>query len=781
MSAVDRPASDLGRERRVPHSSHWGAFTAVGDGRTLTGVEPHPDDPAPSPLLDNIAAAVTSPARVAQPVVRRGWWEDGPGPTDRRGNDGWVAPGWDAVLDRLAGELRRVYGRDGPEGVYGGSYGWSSAGRFHHAQSQLHRFLNQLGGYVRSVNTYSLGASAVLLPHVVGDAEHVLRQATPWDRIAAHTELLVSFGGLPERTTAVNPGGVTRHTMGALLRQGRQRGLTIELFSPLGDDVADDLGATWHPLRPGTDTAVMLGLLHVLFDEGLADLAFLERYCVGHERLRAYVEGRAADGVAKTPEWAAAIAGLDADELRRLARRMAACRTMVAVAWALQRARYGEQPVWAGIALAAALGQIGLPGGGFGHGYGSMADVGEAMPMTALPTLGQGANPVRAFIPVARVADMLLHPGEPFEYDGGVHRYPTVHLVYWAGGNPFHHHQDLNRLRRALGRPDTVVVQEPFWTPMAHHADIVLPATTTLERDDIGAGRKDRYLHAMYQAVEPVGEARDDHAILAGLAQRLGVADRFTEGRDERQWLAHLYDTWRHRIAHRYPNLPSFEQFWADGQIRLPDPEPPDGTDLFAAFRADPEAHRLGTPSGRIELWSATVAGFGYDDCPGHPAWLEPEEWLGNAGTVARFPLHLIANQPASRLHSQLDMGATSAASKVRGREPLRLHPDDARARGLADGDVARVFNDRGACLAGVVVSDMVRPGVAQLATGAWYDPDDPTLDRPLCVHGNPNVVTADVGTSRLAQGSTGQHALVEVERWDGLLPPIRAHQPPAI
>ncbi len=207
--------------------------------------------------------------------------------------------------------------------------------------------------------------------------------------------------------------------------------------------------------------------------------------------------------------------------------------------------------------------------------------------------------------------------------------------------------------------------------------------------------------------------------------------------------------------------------------MALPDSSRP--VTLFAAFRNDPETNRLRTPSGRIELASATIASFGYDDCPGHPSWIEPRAWTG----ADRWPLHLIANQPSTRLHSQLDVGPLSLASKVHGREPLRIHPDDAARRGIAGGDVVRVFNDRGACLAGAVVTDDVRPGVVQLSTGAWFDPiDDLTLE-PLCVHGNPNVLTADLPSSTLSQGCSGQHAMVQIERFDGVLPPVTVHQPP--
>ncbi|MBO0889683.1 MAG: molybdopterin-dependent oxidoreductase [Acidothermales bacterium] len=747
------------------HSSHFGAFTAAPGDDGLE-VRPYAGDADPSPLLGNLDVAATGRARVDRPYVRRGWLEDGPGPDPRRGRDEFVPMDWQDVVPLLARELRRVYATHGPAAVFGGSYGWGSAGRFHHAQSQVHRFLGSLGGYTGSVETYSLGAGRILLQHVVG-SDAPVSAPTTWPVLAEHTELFVCFGGMPPKNGSVNSGGVTRHRTAGALREARRRGARFVLVSPIRDDLAGELDAEWLPVVPATDTALMLALAYVLERDGLADGEFLRRYCVGYDRVRAYLVGEE-DGVAKSPAWAAQVCGVPAEEIERLAHRMAGHRTLVTATWSLQRARYGEQPVWMGLALAAMLGQLGVPGGGFGHGYGALAGVGNGRVPGPLPTLPRGRNPVGAPIPVARVADALLHPGEPYEFDGERRTYPDLRLVYWCGGNPFHHHQDLTRLRRAFARPETVVVHDPFWTASARHADVVLPSTITLERDDIGAAREDDLVVAMHRTLPRYGEARDDYEIFAALAGELGVADAFTEGRTTEQWLRHLFDRWR-RSADRPED---FDAFWSAGEIALR-AEPPRHV-LFERFRADPDAHPLRTPSGRIELWSSTVAGFGYDDCPGHPVWLEPEEWLG-APAAARYPLHLVANNPATRLHSQLDHGGYSAASKVRGREPVRMHPDDAAARGLRDGDVVRVFNDRGACLAGLVCSTALRRGVVQLSTGAWYDPDADGV----CVHGNPNVLTRDVGTSRLAQGCTGQHALVQVERYPGDPPPVTAYDPP--
>jgi biotin/methionine sulfoxide reductase len=759
----------------MPKSStsltHWGAFTAdVRDG-DIASVRPFDGDSNPSPLLGNLAGSIRHRSRITTPAVRRGWLDDGPGPTTRRGAEEFVALSWDELTELLADELHRVVDTYGNEAIYGGSYGWASAGRFHHAQSQVHRFLKLLGGYTFSRHSYSLGATGVIMPRVVGTHDGLFQRSTSWDVIAENTELAVCFGGVGVKNSAVNAGGTTDHPTRGALQKLRDRGGRVVSFSPVRDDTDGD--CEWLAPVPGTDVAIMAALAYVLATEGLADRAFLDTYCTGYPQFERYLLG-ADDGVAKSPEWAATVCGLPADVIVSLARRMAAHRTIVMVSWSLQRVRYGEQAPWMGLTLAAMLGQIGLPGGGFGHGYGSQNEVGMAPLRCSLPTFPQGHNPVSTFIPVAAISDMLLHPGEQFSYNGRTLTYPDIKCVYWAGGNPFHHHQNLPRLRRALGRVDTVVVHDPYWTAMAKHADFVVPSTTAYEREDYSGSKNDPLLVAMPALAEPYADSRDDYSTLAALAERLGFGEQFTEGRNARQWLVHMYEKWSAQLDF---DVPSFDDFWAAGQLRLPTET---GLSLLADFRADPVAHRLGTPSGRIEIFSRDIAGFGYDDCAGHPKWFEPDEWLGGV-RAADYPLHLLANQPATRLHSQLDGGKASLDSKIQGREPIRMHPLDAQRRGLTSGDVVRVFNDRGACLAGVVVDDRLRPSVVQLSTGAWYDPQDPAELDSMCVHGNPNVLTADTGTSSLAKGCTGAHVLVQIERFEGRLPPVRAHQPPTI
>jgi biotin/methionine sulfoxide reductase len=754
-----------------PHSSHWGAFSGQWlDGKLV--VTPHPIDPDPNPIIQNFPEALRHKARIAKPMVRRGWLENGPSKDDRRGRDAFVEIEWDEVLDLLAGELKRVKDKHGAGAIFGGSYGWSSAGRFHHAQSQVHRFLNMaLGGYVRSVNSYSAGASAVLIPHILGNYDDLTRRNIGWDEVVEHTDIVLAFGGMNTKNARVAGGGISRHTEhGDIIAAGR-RGAQFVLISPLKTDLPDEVSQEWLTAVPGTDVALMLALAHTLVADDTYDRGFLASHCTGWEEFETYLMGRS-DGRPKDAAWAAPITGIAADTIVALARRLPGKRALFTVAHSLQRARHGEQPVWMAAVLSAMLGQVGLPGGGFGYALGAIANYGRqqnAVPIAGLP---QGKNGVPEFIPVARISDMLLDPGAPFDYNGQRLNYPDIKLVYWAGGNPFHHHQDINRLRRAFAQVETLVVHEIAWTATARHADIVLPVTMTLEREDIGSSQTDPLMVAMHRLAEPFGEARDDYAIFTGLAERLGRGEKFTEGRTARDWLQHLYKPTQDGLAAKGLEAPDFDTFWERGEVLLPQ-LPFDGGTL-RAFREDPEGKPLPTPSGKIEIFSKTIASFNYADCPGHPVWLAPIDVVDDAS-----PMHLVANQPATRLHSQFDFGGHSAAEKRRGREVARMNPIDAEARGIKDGDIIKLFNARGACLAAVAVTEDIMAGVVQLPTGAWYDPEDPNEDNPICVHGNPNVLTRDVGTSSLAQGCTGQLTTVQVEKFAGNLPPIQAFDPP--
>lgn len=755
-------------------TAHWGTYRVEMQEGRVAALHGFEEDVDPSPIGNGIVDVLDGPTRITAPMVRKSWLDNGPGSnTDKRGSDPFVEVSWDVAEKLVADELNRVRTDFGNESIFAGSYGWASAGRFHHAQSQLKRFLNCMGGFTKSVNSYSLAAGEVIFDRAVGDFRGFLFDQTSWQSIVGDTELFVCFGGIPLKNGQISQGGLGRHRQREAMHQANAAGIQFVNISPLRSDVLDDVKAEWLPARPSTDAAILLGLAHTLLTENLHDQDFLDTYTVGFDKYCAYLRGET-DGVEKSADWASEISELPADAIRSLARRMAASRTMISASWSLTRQDHGEQPFWGVIALAAMIGQIGLPGGGFGLGYSAVNTVGLESRRMKYKSLPQGQNGVDTFIPVARISDLLLNPGGKFDYDGTSYTYPDTRIVYWAGGNPFHHHQDLNRMVRAWQKPDTIIVHEWCWNALAKHADIVLPCTTALERNDLTLAPRDPYIVYMKQAIPPVGLARDDFDILRGISSKMGLEDAFTEGRDSEDWQRWIYDLSRQSAAESKVELPSLDQLREDGWVKVDAPEEP--MIMLQGFRSDPQANRLKTPSGKIEIYSETIAGFNYDDCLPHPAWLEPVEWLGIKNPP--YPLHMISNQPTTKLHSQLDHGQVSRAAKIKGREPVMLNPEDAAARNISDGDIVRVFNDRGACLCGAIISDTVRPRVIQLSTGAWYDP---TPDGSLCKHGNPNVLTMDKGTSSLAQGPIAHSCLVDVEVFVGDLPPLTAFTPPEI
>ena len=758
-------------------SNHWGTYRAkVKDGKVeeLLGWE---HDKDPSPIAQGILDVLDGPTRIDAPMIRKSWLEGGPGTNNKlRGSDSFVEVSWEKAEQLVADELNRVKDKFGNSSIYGGSYGWASAGRFHHAQSQLHRFLNCIGGYTRSKFTYSFAAAEAMVPHILGSYRAYLDTCTSWSSIKDHTQVFLCFGGIPIKNGQISQGGTGHHYQQENLKDASKSGIEFINISPLKSDFIDEVKSEWIAARPNTDTALMLGIAHTLHVEGLSNKEFLKKYTEGFEKFLPYLLGEI-DGIKKDANWAAEICNIPPEKIKELAYKLSSKRSMISVSWSLTRQDHGEQPFWMAIMLASMIGQIGLPGGGFGFGYSATNFIGGQFTILPGAAFPQTKNEIENFIPVARISDLLLHPGEKFDFDGKSYEYPDTKIVYWAGGNPFHHHQDLNRLIKAWEKPDTIISNEWCWNTLAKRSDIVLPCTTPLERNDIMMTPRDPYVVSMSKLIEPYKLARDDYEIFSNISKKMGVKDKFTEGRNQEEWQKWIYSETSRKAESANIELPSYEKFRENKWFKIKDPSKP--TLMLKEFIEDPLKNPLNTPSGKIEIYSKTVAEFNYDDCPGHPVWLEPCEWLGKKNKT--FPLHLISNQPKNKLHSQMDHGKYSKSFKIKDREPIEINPNDAKKRGLNNGDVVKLFNDRGACLAGVIIDKKVMEGVVQISTGAWYDPENPNKPNSICKHGNPNVLTPDKGTSKLGQGPIAHSCLIEMEKFNGKPPLVTAHEPPTI
>src|ERR1043166_4301806 len=373
------PAPNAMKARTIQTASHWGVYhVTTDDNGQIVRTSPLPQDPHPATFYDGLPEIVRSDLRVDRPYVRAGFLRHREKSRHLRGSDQFVAVSWDEALSLVEQELNRVTTAFGNESIYGGSYGWASAGRLHHSPSVLKRFLGMNGGYVDKLGNHSFGAALHIMPYVIGRAD-IPRQAMPWPLIVEHTRLLVMFGGSHPKNSQIESGGTVMHETRNWIAKARAAGIEIITISPSRDDAADSLRSNWMPIRPNTDVALMLGLAHTLATERLHSREFLDRYCTGYCRFESYLLGHT-DGQPKSAAWAAAITQIDADDIRNLARRMAGTRALITTSWSVQRADHGEQPIWMTVVLAAMLGQIGLPGGGFSFGLGAISGIATPLP-----------------------------------------------------------------------------------------------------------------------------------------------------------------------------------------------------------------------------------------------------------------------------------------------------------------------------------------------------------------------------------------------------------------
>ena len=763
-------------------AAHWGPMLVETDGENVLSSRGALPTQHPNSLQTVVRDQVHSKTRVRWPMVRKGFLASPDKPQGIRGQDEFVRVSWDDALALIHTQHKRIRDSYGPSSIFAGSYGWRSNGVLHKASTLLQRYMSLAGGYTGHLGDYSTGAAQAIMPYVVGGNE-VYQQQTSWPLVLEHTDVVVLWSANPLNTLKIAWNASDEQGIGyfdALRKSGKR----IICIDPMRSETLDFFGdsAEWIAPHMGTDVAMMLGIAHTLVENGWHDVEFLTRCTTGFDKFADYLMGKT-DGVAKTAEWAAEICGVSAQKLRELAALFHKNTTMLMSGWGMQRQQFGEQKHWMLVTLAAMLGQIGTPGGGFGLSY-HFANGGnptrKAAVLASLQGSVQGGVDAVDKIPVARIVEALENPGGFYQHNGLDRHFPDIKFVWWAGGSNFTQHQDTNRLIRAWQKPELVVISECFWTASAKHADIVLPATTSFERNDLTmtGDYSNQHMVPMKRVVAPRDEARDDFDVFAELSERweAGGRARFTEGKTDLEWLETFYQIAGQRGAAQGVTLPPFTEFWEANQIvEMPESEQNAKFVRFADFRRDPENHPLKTESGKIVIYSERIASFGYADCPPHPTWLEPDEWHGNARPDQ---LQVLSAHPAHRLHSQLNYTSLREQYAVAGREPITLNTLDAQARGIADGDVVRVWNARGQVLAGAVVSDGIKPGVICIHQGAW--PDLELAEGGICKNGAVNVLTKDLPSSKLGNGCAGNTALAWVEKYTGPELTLTAFDPPA-
>ncbi|EPM4279949.1 trimethylamine-N-oxide reductase TorA [Vibrio alginolyticus] len=766
--------------------SHWGAFRAHIYAGKVQEIKPLELDKNPTEMLNGIKGIIYSPSRVRYPMVRLDWLKKHKYSADTRGNNRFIRVTWDEALDLFYRELERIQKDYGPWALHAGQTGWNQTGSFNNCTAHMQRAVGMHGNFITKVGDYSTGAGQTIMPYVLGSTE-VYAQGTSWSEILENSDNIVLWANDPVKNLQVGWNCETHESFKYLaqLKEKVVKGeINVLSVDPVKNKTQRYLENDHLYINPLTDVAFMLAVAHVLYNENLYDKKFIDTYCLGFEEFIQYVQGKTKDKVEKTPEWAAAICGVKADKIREFARMLVSGRTQILMGWCIQRQEHGEQPYWAAAVVAAMVGQIGLPGGGisYGHHYSSIGvpSTGFAGPGGFPRNLDQGMKPkwdnndfngYSRTIPVARWIDCLLEPGKEINYNGGKVKLPDFKMMVISGCNPWHHHQDRNRMKKAFRKLQTVVTIEFAWTATCRFSDIVLPACTQWERNDIDVygSYSNKGLIAMHRLVDPLFQSKPDFQIMSELTQRFGRREEYTRGMSEMEWIESLYNDCKKANEGKF-EMPEFNEFWEKSVLDFGEGKP---WVRHADFRKDPELNPLGTPSGFIEITSRKIGRYGYEHCQEHPMWFEKSERSHGGPGSDKYPFWLQSCHPDKRLHSQMcESEEFRATYAVQGREPVYINPADAKAKGIKDGDLVRVFNGRGQLLAGAVLTDSYPRGVIRIEEGAWYGPLN-EKEGAICTYGDPNTLTQDIGSSELAQATSANTCIVDFEKFTGKVPPV--------
>lgn len=707
---------------------------------------------------------VYAPDRLKYPLKRVG----------KRGEGKFERITWEEALDTIANEMKRIKKDYGNDAFYF-NYAWGVTWNGPDGSSIIQRMLSMFGGYVGYYGTYSEAAYGQAMPYILGgyagnSADDVV-----------NSKLVVLLGDNSVVTRAGGDNG------GYWYMKAAENGTKFIIIDPILTDTVAATQGEWVPINPGTDAALIAALAHVMVKEDLYDKEFMATHAAGFDEsilpegaprnssYMAYIMGKGYDKVEKTPEWASEITGIPAERIAQLAREMAAVKPCAIIqCWGPQRRAYGEQFVRAVPILAAMTGNFGISGGNTGQLPG-----GGYCPMGGIPI---PPNPVEVSIPCFMWPDFVTRGTEmTVEKDfirgastgwsassgdtttataSDVRLKSNMKFMWNHGGNCIiNQHADVNYTRKVLeddSKLEMIVTVEVGMTPSVMWSDIVLPGTTGFEVDNIitgeGHGIKGNHGWALYnhKVIEPMFECKDDVWIAEQLADRLGFGDNFRDGHLTREdWIKEMVAGARASLS----DFPTYEEFKEKGFYKLPGGKP---FVAFAEFRADPETNPLGTPTGKIEIYSPTLASIKHEEIPPIPLYIP--EWEGVSDPLReKYPLMMMTTHFVARSHSTFEN-----VDILREAHPqsLWINTFDAAERGIKNGDVVKVYNDRGVVHIPAYVTNRIRPGVTNMPQGAHYTPNADGVDERGCS----NTLT-NYRPTPLARGFTAHTNLVQVEK----------------
>ncbi len=748
-----QPAAESGAAERVVHTcstfdcgGKCDIRAHVQDG-VVTRISTRPDD-ALDPQMPIMRACVRGrsyrkfvyhPDRLKYPMKRVG----------KRGEGKFERISWDEATTIIADKLKSITAKYGPASRYM-HVGTATSGGTFSGNLMAQRLLNLTGGYLASYHSVSMGNTAAATPYTYGIAASGSSLDTLLD-----TKLVILWGHNPTETIF----GHTNH----FFQQMKQNGTRFIVVDPRYSDTVSSLADQWIPLLPTTDNALMDAMMYVIITEKLHDEAFIRRYTLGfdedsmpegvpaNESLVAYLTG-AKDGVHKTPEWAEAITHVPAQTIRQLARDYASTKPAALIqGWGPQRHNCGERTARGSTLLATITGNVGVKGG-WAAGYGGCANrkfcVGPEMP----------DNPVSAQISVMNWMQAADDASKVTPQDGlkGAEKLDSnIRLLFSLAGNYLtNQNPDLHQAARLLedeSKIEFIVASDLFMTPSARYADLLLPETSFMERWNIGeTWGTGSYLVLSEKLIEPEFERRSDYEWLRDVAAKLGIEKAFSQGRDEKAWIEHIWE--QTRLAMPDEALPDFATLQKTRQ-HLFKSEP------FIAFEdniRDPENHPFPTPSGKIEIFSQRLYDMHHPEIPAlsHyvPAHEGPEDALS-----AKYPLQMITWKGKNRANSTQYANPWLQEVQI---QKLWINPQDAQKRGIKQGDEVRIHNDRGVSIVPAEVTPRIIPGVVAMQAGAWWQPDAQGIDRGGCAN-----VLSSARITALAKGNSHQTMLVEVAK----------------
>lgn len=656
---------------------------------------------------------LNSPDRLLYPMKRAG----------KRGEGKFEQITWDEAIDTIASELKRVIDTYGNEAIYV-NY---ATGMYSKTGNPTARLLNLLGGYLNRSYDYSAHMIEAVAPYMYGTSldGSSLTEATE------HSDLIVMFGNSPAETRM---GGANASWDFARLREAIQnRGGKIISIDPRMNETVSGHPDEWLPIRPGTDAALCAAIAHEWIVEGKVDKESLDTYCLGYDEdtmpesakgqnksYKDYIMGTGWDMVEKTPEWAAPITQIPASSIRELANTIAAAKApFITQGWGPQRHTNGEDACRSIYMLPLLLGKWGLPGTNNGER--------ESMALTSLvPGLPAGENPVTLSIPAYQWVNAVDHGHTMTATNsglvGGDELGTDIKFIWnYAGNCLTNQHGDINMTHEILvdeSKCEFILVWDTVMTDSAKYADILLPDAMRSEQMNLQTqGYTEWYAGVVLgtPAQEAPGECRSSYDVMADIADKFGVRDAFTEGRTHDEWVKFLYE----QGAEEDGSMPTWEEMLEQGVYKRP-VEP---YIAFEAFRNDPSANPLGTPSGKIEIFSEALDEMSrtWDLEEGeviYPIPVFQAGFHGYGSVTEEFPLYCCGFHHKSRTHSSF--GFVPELEAV-ARQQLWVNPADAESRSIEDGDLIAVTSPVGEIRIEAKVTPRVIPGTVMIPQGAWH------------------------------------------------------------